>query len=490
MKICLYLQRRFSFLGHNIAMELKNSYGAEEFCCYVYGRYAEKFIKDQSDIEYSEILVEEDLHKKAEEVELDMDFIKKFEEEYGLPNAWPYLLVDRHIMMSVPKSDYSKKPSCSHEKMLKYLQVEAKAMIAFLEKEKPDAVIFALVGSLGSMVLYHVAKKMGIKTINIEPARIKGYITVTDNCYCSLSNADKLFDKLQAGEVDSKFEKEAEDFLKESREKEVRYSWVKDLMNKKKIGPLKFLLLEIKGFIQHSINYYRKSKGDYIMQKPSWFLSNKIVRLCRRIRGYKKLYSKPDLNEDFVFFPMHQDPEIATLLLSPFHIDQVNLIEDIAKSLPVHFKLYVKDHPAMLYSRPMREYKRIKRIPNVELIDPNYSSIKLTKASKLVTTITGTAGFEGVVLKKPIITFGEVFYNKLSMVKRVRCMEDLPSTIKDILRNHKHDDEELKNFIAAILETSEVIDYNKLWNEMDEDKKEIAKFAKLFARELGLKKTS
>jgi hypothetical protein len=35
MKVCFYLQRRFAFLGHEMAVLLKEKYGVKDFCGYV-----------------------------------------------------------------------------------------------------------------------------------------------------------------------------------------------------------------------------------------------------------------------------------------------------------------------------------------------------------------------------------------------------------------------------------------------------------------------
>ena len=59
--------------------------------------------------------------------------------------------------------------------------------------------------------------------------------------------------------------------------------------------------------------------------------------------------------------------------------------------------------------------------------------------------------------------FGDVFYNKLSMVKHCKTPEELPFLIKECLRNFKHNEEELINFLSAILEESVNIDFLDLW---------------------------
>jgi len=487
MKICLYLQRRFTFLGHEIAKQLKESYGVSDFCCYVQLKYAEKFIKEQKDINYSTILCDTELHAQADKEQVDWDYIKKFEKKYGVPNIWPYIGIDRSLTMSVPKYDYMNKPMCSYEKMLVYLQVKSKAIIEMLEKEKPDVVILALVGSMPSMILYQLAKKMGIRTINIDDVRMEDYVTLSDNCFCNFTKVNETFVKLQNGEAKTRYLQKAKEFIKKLDEKEIRYKWYSEKMKQQKTSPIKFLLLEMKGFIRHSINYYKNSKGDYGVQSPFWFFYNKLLRFGRRIRGYKRFYSEPDLDRDFVFFPLHHDPETATMLLAPFNTDQLNLIRNIAKSLPGHFVLYVKEHPGMIYFRPNWYYKKLQEIPNVKILDPNVSSIKLVKKAKLVTTVTGTAGLEAALLGKPVLTFGEVFYNTLSTVKRIKCIEDLPKIVKETIENHKTDKQESENFVAATFEHSQPINYNQLWEGMNFESGELEKMTTLFATELNLK---
>jgi hypothetical protein len=72
------------------------------------------------------------------------------------------------------------KPKYTHEEMMRILQVHAKSIIAFLEKEKPDAIVFSLVAGLGSFLLYNIAKKKGIKTLIIHPTSMKHKYIITE----------------------------------------------------------------------------------------------------------------------------------------------------------------------------------------------------------------------------------------------------------------------------------------------------------------------
>ena len=64
---------------------------------------------------------------------------------------------------------------------------------------------------------------------------------------------------------------------------------------------------------------------------------------------------------------------------------------------------------------------------------PETNTFELVKSSKLVTTITGTVGWEALLFKKPVIAFGDVYYNKLSFVKKCTEIEKLPILVKEQL---------------------------------------------------------
>jgi hypothetical protein len=86
--------------------------------------------------------------------------------------------------------------------------------------------------------------------------------------------------------------------------------------------------------------------------------------------------------------------------------------------------------------------------------------------------ITGTPGWEAVLLGKPVITFGRVFFNKLSTVKYAgdSSVLSLSKLIREIIENHKRDDKELEKFIAAIFEGSFSTDIYEVTEQKSVDK--------------------
>ena len=170
MKICFFLHRNFARFGHALAVNMKQ-YGSVEFSSYTNLRLAKEILENQSEIKYQPLLLDEDIHKEYKNESLDIDFLKKLENDYGIPNLWPYLAIDRTLMYSILPREYpSDKPMYSHNDMLKILQVKAKAVIKLLEETKPDYIFLSFIGATSSMLLYNIAKKMGIKNHSYLPA--------------------------------------------------------------------------------------------------------------------------------------------------------------------------------------------------------------------------------------------------------------------------------------------------------------------------------
>ncbi len=499
-KACILLQRRFAYVGHAIAVMLQEKYGVRDFCGYVYLRDSLNFLKTQKDINYSELILDEDIHNQYKSEPLDPDYLRLLEKKYGIPNLWPYIEIDRVARHGQLVREYPyDSPKYSHEEMMKIVQVKARSMIDFLERQKPDFIIFSVVGDIATMLMYHVAKKMGIKTLLIQTARVGNRYSLTQN-YEDLNYINDAFLTLQKNAVSTSEEiKMAEKFLEDFRSKPRPHSPT-DLPKYRPIGRRKqFKFLRPENIVQ-SIKWNFKIVYDYLKNphkddfnaiKPWHHFIDRIKRKFRVLVGFNDLYDAPDLNEEFAFFPLHLEPEMSISLFAPFYTDQLWLTKQIARSLPITHKLYIKEHPAMFGYRTRNFYKELKKIPNVKLIDPSLESFPLTKNAKLIITINGTAGWEGILLKKPVITFGNVFYNALPMVKKCVSISDLPYIVKEQLENFHHDDPALINLIAAIFRESFDLDLVQIWDieggaNQQKKQEEVAPLVDYLAKKLNL----
>ncbi|HEY4511332.1 MAG TPA: hypothetical protein VJH55_00640 [Candidatus Paceibacterota bacterium] len=469
MKICFFLQRRFASIGHALACNLKERHGIKDFCAYVSMRESYEFLTNQTDIAYTSLLSDEDIHKKMKDEKLDMEYLKNLEREYGNPNLWPYLFIDRIVMHGQLIREYPHdRPLYTEEEMLRLLQVTAKEIIGFLDREKPDVLVISVVASLGSSLLYFIAQKKGIKTINLEQTRIGNRIALSES-YKNFTWATKRARNREVIFAPSVM-KDARAYIERFRAKPTAYNSVydpeKNQVNRR--SQLRFLRPANLAWsiLWHAKELYRdirKKNRDFDDVRIWWLLWDKVKRKARTMRGYNDLYSSVDWNKPFAFYPLHVDPEMATMLLAPCYTNQPELIRQIARALPVGYTLYVKEHVVMSGYRPRSYYRDIVKIPNVKLVHPAVRGFDLAKAANIVVTISGTAGFEAVILGNPTITFGEIFYNDLSFVKRIRSIEELPFVIRDQLNHFKCDEEELTRYVAALFEESVDVDYMDLW---------------------------
>ncbi len=503
MKACFFLQRRFVYVGHAMALTFQKKYGINEFCAYITVRDGFEFLKSQKDIKYTGLLLDEDIHKQYKAEPLDLNYLKNLEQEYGIPNLWPYISVDRVVRYNQLVREYPyNTPKYTHEEMMRMAQVTAKAIIKFLEKEKPDFICLSIVGSLGSMLLYHIARKKGIKTLLVRNSCVGTRFSITEN-YNSIEPVEKAFDEIQKNNAPYReYIRQAEKFLKEFREKPSPYSAVvtpkaRQINRRRQFAFLlpykifKSVFWVIKIFNDYLFDKNRDDYG-YSKIKPWHYLLDRIKRKIRVLIGFDDLYDEIDLSEDFAFFPLQYEPEVSTMLYAPFYMDQLWLIKQIAQSLPLHYKLYIKEHPVMFGYRPRRYYKELKKIPNVKLIKPDVISFDLVKNAKLIATNTGTPGWEATLFKKPVITFGDASYNKLHMVKRCRAIEDLPQIVKEQLENFDYDEKSLINFIAAIYKESADVNLIQLWSveggsKMEKKEKKLVPLVDLIAEKLNLK---
>ena len=142
------------------------------------------------------------------------------------------------------------------------------------------------------------------------------------------------------------------------------------------------------------------------------------------------------LPEKFVFFPLHTEIDRTLLITAPFYINQIEAVQNIAKSIPINYKLVVKEHPFQGDRgwRSASDYKDIMNIPNVILVHPSFSNEKLYKNCSLLITIAGTAGFEVTFYGKPVITFVDLNYSILPSVTTLKNPHELPALIRESLK--------------------------------------------------------
>ena len=232
------------------------------------------------------------------------------------------------------------------------------------------------------------------------------------------------------------------------------------LTSKKKFGKaaLNFLLTENSNIKTH-YSYYGRNKIKVLDKRVSFELKSKR----RESFMNKNLKNKVQTKSPFIYYPLHQEIERALLLGAPFYLNQFEIIKNIAKSLPIGYKLIVKDHPLMRLRgwRSISEMKKIMKIQSVELLHPKSNSFELIKKSNLVFTINGSASIEAAIYQKPSIILADTGPFQLPSMYKVNSFNELPMAIRTCLdKKVKRDD--VIRYINAIEKNSIIFESEEI----------------------------
>ena len=188
-----------------------------------------------------------------------------------------------------------------------------------------------------------------------------------------------------------------------------------------------------------------------------WNLRNDIAgtRLKNLISYRAKInFYTPEQSDKYYYFPMHLEPEAVVLYHAHgIYQDQIKLIKNIAAQLPPMVLLYVKDHPHDFGYRATLDYLSLQQVPNIRIIKSQIPGKVLIKNSIGVITIAGTAGFEGLLMGKPVYTFANTYYSLCKRVTYIKNIRDLKNALYARHNITYKDDVELLTFVAAYLES-------------------------------------
>jgi capsule polysaccharide modification protein KpsS len=143
-----------------------------------------------------------------------------------------------------------------------------------------------------------------------------------------------------------------------------------------------------------------------------------------RYQMSKKYFSKPDYSLKYFYFPLHLQPEASTIVCAQKYENQLFFIDSLVKSIPADTIIYVKEHYAGLGSRKLEFYKNLSKYPNILLIDPLVDTYKLIQNSIGVLTLTGTAGWEAMLLRKPVFIAGNIYFDNAPGIIKVKEIYD------------------------------------------------------------------
>jgi len=197
-----------------------------------------------------------------------------------------------------------------------------------------------------------------------------------------------------------------------------------------------------------------KDNIDYFLSKnnTSWNTFKNLLFYKLRIK-----FENFDEKKSYYYYSMNLEPEATVLYLGDgLYENQVKLIVNIAAQLPPNTFLYVKDHPHFIGYRDYKDYLKLMNVPNIKLLKAKIPGKSIIKSSKGVFIVNGTAGFEAIMLNKPVFTFGNMFYNVSDRVTYVKNIKDLRNILYSNREFKYKDDVHLYKFVLAFLKSTHI----------------------------------
>ncbi|WP_438462259.1 capsular polysaccharide export protein, LipB/KpsS family [Marinomonas sp. PE14-40] len=396
-------------------------------------------------------------NKDARSTSLSFEIISCLEERYGeIRPIWNSVVADRRLMFGEfckSKQDY--KTKFNHQEIQNIIYNSLKDIDELFDKAAPDLVVTFVPVTFGDYLLNMVAEVRGIKCLILRSAKINNFVTFSETVTAYSDAFANLYNSIKNKERENPFSLAASEFLTNARKAPLEYEGSVISANSKSKDLFKRYCLGFAGVIRDKVNQRNCKVDNHVPGKFNSYLHSNLLREYKIWKNEKILKSRTisleEIDGDFVFFPMHSEPEIALSVYGIDHQNQIETIRRVAQSIPIHWKVIVKEHPRSVSYRSEGYYNALLNIPNVYFAPAKNKPYHWILKAKIITVISGFVGIEASILGKPVIVLGDVNFSLLppSMVRNVDSMKDYYSCFKELIESYKIDDSALISYISA-----------------------------------------
>jgi hypothetical protein len=330
----------------------------------------------------------------------------------------------------------------TEDEKLYWIQLLFKSIEDIVETSNPSRILDIDNAVIGRTILFQVAKKNNILYTTLESSKYKSVWLPT---YTLGRETDKYFidsynSLMSSGEIQKKYVNAVHEFREQKSIilPDFKFNNTVKVLSIPLLKDLKKIARQVVQLIKDWARNYKFS--GFVRRRPLiasyaysivyfivWFFRERYL-----LSETSNFFEDPKAGEKYVYFPLHLIPESTTLLKSPFYPNELFVIEAIAKALPLGWKLYVKEHGAMIGERPLTFYKQIKRLSNVRLcrLDSFQDPKDWITNSVGVITLSGTSAFEAAMLGKKALMFGNSYFEVLDGIQKINSFSELPEKIK------------------------------------------------------------
>ena len=384
--------------------------------------------------------------------ELIYDRARSYEKKYNVTFLRDSILQDREFALNfihiVANNPLSKDLNLSFTDIIKRQNYFFNFAEKIFKEKKIDLVICRPDSLLG-FAITTIAKYCNIPVTIQASTRIDGYMYWTYGAYMEDKQIKKYIRDAIKNNIQPLIEKE----------KTASHSF-KDRQNLIKALSIRSLINEIIYILKDRLNWLLKDikRGKLGKRIPIYqSIQFKITKYKEHkfFQNYFESNLKKICERPFLYFPLPTEPEYSTHSLSKEFVNTYAMIQQVAISLPIGYRLVIKEHTPNVGARTRDFYTRLGKIPNI--INANYliSGPELIDHCKAVVTIAGSSAIEAAERGKKAVVFASSSeFLCLSNIILAHSLRDLPEILRNAITPFSNNEIENIKREAGLLKSS------------------------------------
>jgi len=467
MNVYFFLGHTFYYQSIAMAQEIKQRHPESKFYAMVAARSdLMRRLDKLENPKFSQYDWLSSLEKQWLSTPLDKNKLNEYEKKLGKGVLRRLITADREVGVGfvsggrVEKTKLIQMTESNHEMRWRYIIGLVEYLFKTFQENKIDIAFAYCIAAATSLAIAEVARALGIKFCQLTHTRIGNYSLIDDNSLSLFNPAKTVFDQSFSDKsIISKYYDKAKKYLEDFRNSPV-LPQEQDIIRQNSINAAKLKyfyktlatdmarwIIIKSGFMGTKGVLRQRFGGEILIDNIIKFwtmrkaLNGKIFENTEAIGGY-----------EYVYFPLHVDPEASTMVLADLYTDQMAIIEALAKSMPANMRLVVKEHIPVVGKRKKGFYQRIKAMPDVVLLSPFCDNFTLIKNAAVTAVITGTAAIESMMLGRPTLIIGRNHFTNIGEgFVFGHNLSDLTSAIDKAINQPPANTEKIIHYIASLM---------------------------------------
>jgi hypothetical protein len=316
----------------------------------------------------------------------------------------------------------------------------AEAALGALAIRGRPVVVQELGGFTSVLATYFAARDRGLDNWFIEPAFFRGRFFLTANAF-SAPRAPAAAPAAPSPEVERYLDATLESgaIVVPAKDRHHYTAAVRKVLN---AGNLRRLA--------------EKIRDKHLLGKRQEFghIGRHVGQHLRMLRNSRRLESRTTPLESlgrFVYFPFHVPADAALTLRAPAFLDQIALVDLIARSVPDGVAVAIKEHPAQLGALDAgRLAGLLDRFDHIALLPPATNNFAVLRRAAAVVTVNSKSGAESLLVGRPTLVLGDAFYRAAPGATPVDGVDALPAAIAAALARPPPDPAPYRRWLGGV----------------------------------------